>query len=381
MIKRAVADVLQSAAGKGKTIILLGARQTGKTSLLNMLYPASRSDVLYMSGDDADVRRLFETLTAERLRLFLGKKRLLIIDEAQRISDIGLRLKLVTDQLPEIQLIATGSSSFELANRVKEPLTGRKREYHLYPISFGEMVQHHGLLTEKRLIPHRLVFGSYPEVVSNPGDEKNALREISQSYLYKDVLAWEQIQKPEKLERLLQALALQIGSQVSYSELARLCGLDAKTVEKYICVLEQTYIIFRLSSFSRNARNELKNSRKFYFYDNGIRNAVLANFSQIESRHDAGNLWENWLVSERKKLIAARGLWVNSYFWRTKEQKEIDLIEEADGILTAYEFKYSATKKPHCPAAFAKAYPEASYRVINPDNVEDYLLGADGPRP
>ncbi|TVR87842.1 MAG: ATP-binding protein [Spirochaetaceae bacterium] len=374
MIERTKANDLRVVTGKGKAIILLGARQTGKTSLLNMLFPPSRDDILYMSGDDADVRKLFENLSAERLKMYLGKKRLLVLDEAQRITDIGLRLKLITDQLPEVQLIATGSSSFDLANKVNEPLTGRKREYHLYPVSFGEMVHHHGLLTEKRLLPHRLIFGSYPEVVSTPGDEKSILREISQSYLYKDVLAWEQIQKPEKLERLLQALALQIGSQVSYSELARLCGLDAKTVEKYICILEQTYIVFRLSSFSRTARNELKNSRKFYFYDNGIRNAVLANFSQIESRQDAGNLWENWLMSERRKFTDAQGIWVNSYFWRTKEQKEIDLVEESDGILAAYEFKYSAFKRVKCPAAFASAYPDASFKLIHPDNVEEFLL-------
>ncbi|TVQ23504.1 MAG: ATP-binding protein [Spirochaetaceae bacterium] len=376
MIERTKADDLRGATGKGKAIILLGARQTGKTFLLNMLFPPSRDDILYMSGDDSDVRTLFENFSAERMKMYLGKKRLLVLDEAQRITDIGLRLKLITDQLPEVQLIATGSSSFDLANKVNEPLTGRKREYHLYPVSFGEMVHHHGLLTEKRLIPHRLVFGSYPEVVSTPGDEKSILREISQSYLYKDVLAWEQIQKPEKMERLLQALALQIGSQVSYSELARLCGLDAKTVEKYICILEQTYIIFRLSSFSRNARNELKNSRKFYFYDNGIRNAVLANFSPIESRQDAGNLWENWLMSERRKFSDAQGMWVNSYFWRTREQTEIDLVEESDGVLAAYEFKYSALKKVKCPAAFASAYPDARFQLIHPDNVEAFLLPA-----
>ncbi|NCN04736.1 MAG: ATP-binding protein [Spirochaetales bacterium] len=374
MITRSKVEQLRKAIKKGKAIILTGARQTGKTSLLRMLFPPNEENVLSLIGDNLDVQKLFESLTAERLQAYLGKKNVLIIDEAQRIPDIGLRLKLITDQLPNVQLIATGSSSFELANKVNEPLTGRKREFHLYPLSFSEMVDHHGLLTEKRLLPHRLVFGSYPEVVTHGGDEKDILREISDSYLYKDILSWEQIQKPEKLTRLLQALALQVGSQVSYSELARLCGLDSKTVEKYLTVLEQTYIVFRLSSFSRNARNELKNSRKIYFYDNGIRNAILANFSLIETRSDAGNLWENYVVSERKKYLDARNRWVNSFFWRTKEQNEIDLIEESDGTLSAFECKYSAGKLPRVPGLFRSTYPDAVFTVITPENVEEFLL-------
>ena len=373
MITRSKAEELRKAILKDKTIILTGARQTGKTSLLGMLFSPTDKNVLSLNADNIDVQKLFETLSAERLQAYLGKKNVLIIDEAQRILDIGLRLKLITDQLSNIQLIATGSSSFELANKVNEPLTGRKREFHLFPLSFSEMVDHHGLLTEKRLLPHRLVYGSYPEVVTNLGEEKEVLREISNSYLYKDILSWEQIQKPEKLTRLLQALALQVGSQVSYSELALLCGLDSKTVEKYLTVLEQTFIVFRLSSFSRNARNELKNSRKVYFYDNGIRNAVLANFSPIETRSDSGSLWENYLVAERMKYLDSQNRWVNSYFWRTKDQREIDLIEESDGTLSAFEFKYSPGKLPKLPGAFRTGYPEAGFQVITPENFEDFL--------
>lgn len=372
MIQRDMARDIVKTLDQGKAVIIIGARQTGKTSLLNMLFSADSA--MYLSGDDLDVREIFKTLNAERLKAYLGNKKILIIDEAQRIQDIGLRLKLVTDQLPHINLIATGSSSFELANKINEPLTGRKREFRLYPFSFNELVKENGLLAEKRMLPHRLIYGSYPEVVVRQGDEKNVLREISESYLYKDILSWEQIQKPEKLTRLLQALALQIGSQVSYSELASVCGIDAKTVEKYINVLEQTYIVFRLSSFSRNARNELKNSRKIYFFDNGIRNAVLANFTPMETRMDAGSLWENYLVSERKKLLDAQGIWANSYFWRTREQKEIDLIEDTDGKISAFEFKYSGASKVRAPASFRNAYPDAEFRIVTPAHVEEFLL-------
>ncbi len=373
MIQRERAKDIKKALSLGKAIIITGARQTGKTSLIHMLF--SSDTALFLSGDNLDVQEIFKALSAERLKAYLGNKKILIIDEAQRIRDIGLGLKLIADHLPEVALIATGSSSFELANKINEPLTGRKREFRLYPFSFRELVNEYGLLAEKRILPHRLVYGSYPELVVNQGEEKNILKEISDSYLYKDILSWGHIQKPEKLTRLLQALALQIGSQVSYSELASLSGLDAKTVEKYIGVLEQTYIVFRLSSFSRNARNELKNSRKVYFYDNGIRNAILANFAPIENRQDAGQLWENYLISERRKFLEAENLWVNSFFWRTKEQKEIDLIEESDGKLAAFEFKYSASKKAQVPLAFKNAYPDAEFKVITPANVEEFLLG------
>lgn len=373
VIKRSKAKAIADSMKSGKAIILTGARQTGKTSLLHMLFP-DMEDVLFLNGDNFDVQEIFRTLSAERMRAYLGKKKTLIIDEAQRIPDIGLRLKLITDQLPDILLIATGSSSFELANKVNEPLTGRKRDFRLYPLSFSELAQEYGLLAEKRMLPHRLVYGSYPEVVVKQGEEKIILKEISDSYLYKDILSWEQIQKPEKLTRLLQALALQIGSQVSYSELASLCGIDAKTVEKYLNILEQAFIVFRLGSFSRNARNELKNSRKIYFYDNGIRNSVIANFAAMEGRQDAGLLWENYLMSERKKFLDDKGLWVNSYFWRTREQKEIDLIEESDGRLKAFEFKYSQQKTIRPPTSFTKAYPEAEFKAISPANVEDFLF-------
>ncbi|MEN9964452.1 MAG: hypothetical protein RL582_1547, partial [Bacteroidota bacterium] len=251
----------------------MGARQVGKTTLLNNLFKQNPG-VLWLNGDEKDVQELFQISSSSRLKTFFAKKTIVIIDEAQRIRDIGLRMKLITDQIPEVQLIATGSSAFELANKVNEPLTGRKWEYKMYPLSFQEMVEHHGLLEEQRMLPHRLVFGYYPDVVNHVGDEKEILKQLTESYLYKDVLWLEQIKKPEGMIKLLQALAYQIGSQVSYNELSTTTGIDIKTIEKYITILEQTYVIFRLSSFSRNLRSELKKSRKIYFYDNGIRNSL-----------------------------------------------------------------------------------------------------------
>ena len=286
MIHRILEERISSLLGTQKAIVVMGARQVGKSTLLNALL-GSRDDVMWMNGDDVDVQQLFGQLTSTRIRALLGSKRLLVVDEAQRIADIGLRLKLVTDQVKDVQVIATGSSSFELANKLNEPLTGRKREYRMFPLTFAEMVAHGGLLDEQRLLSHRMVYGYYPEVVCNPGDERAVLKELTDSYLYRDILSLDGIGKPDKLTRLLQALAFQIGSQVSYNEVGQFVGLDSKTVERYIDILEKSYIIFRLGSFSRNLRNELKCSRKIYFWDLGIRNAVIGNLTQVESRTDA----------------------------------------------------------------------------------------------
>lgn len=373
MINRTLTNILRTRLGCGKAIIIMGPRQVGKTTLLRELFPAG-NDVLFLNGDELDVRQLFENISSSRLKAIIGTKKTVVIDEAQRIGDIGLRLKLITDNLPEIQLVATGSSSFELANKVNEPLTGRKWEYRMYPLSFAEMVTHHGLLEEKRMLPHRLVYGYYPDVVTHQGEEKELLKQLSDSYLYKDILTWEQIKKPDKLLTLLQAIAFQVGNEVSYNELGQLCALDSKTVEKYINLLEQTFVIFRLGSFSRNLRNELKNSRKIYFYDNGIRNAIIANFAQVEVRNDIGALWENFIISERKKKLSFDNLWRNIWFWRTSDQKEVDYIEEGDGMLHAYEFKWNPKETPRLPKQFVASYPDSGFSVVNPDNMDGFLL-------
>lgn len=375
MIERTLKQKIGKMVGTEKAIIIMGPRQVGKSTLLHEMFGASQ-EVIWLNGDDPDVQELFANVTSTRLKAIIGKKKYIIIDEAQRIADVGLKLKLITDQVKGTQLIATGSSSFELASKLNEPLTGRKREYKMYPLSFGEMAEHTNLLEEKRMIPHRMVFGYYPEVVTHPGDEKVILRELADSYLYKDILSLDSIGKPDKLMKLLQALALQIGSQVSYSEIGQLVGLDTKTVERYVDVLEKSYVIFRLGSFARNLRNELKASRKIYFYDNGIRNAVLANFSMLESRtnEEAGALWENFIISERLKRNAYSDSYCNYWFWRTQQQKEIDYLEEEDGRISSFEFKWNPAAKYKYPAQFLEAYPGSSFKVVTPVNVEEFLL-------
>lgn len=373
MIERLLENHIRNQLGKGKAIILMGARQVGKTTLLRDIIKDSEN-TLWLNGDEADVQDLLDKPSAVRLKQFFGTNTTVVIDEAQRIPDIGLKLKLITDSLPEVQLIATGSSSFELANSVNEPLTGRKWEGKMYPLSFQEMVNHHGLLDEKRSLHHRLVYGYYPDVVKNIGTEKEILKQLTDSFLYKDILMLDQIKKPEKIIKLLQALAWQVGSQVSYSEIGSMIGLDSKTVEKYITVLEQAYVIFRIGSFHRNLRNELKNSKKVYFWDNGVRNAVIANFEIAETRSDKGKLWENFLVSERIKKIEYQNLWKNYWFWRTKEQKEIDWIEESDGKISAFEFKWNPDATYKKPVQFLEAYQGSALQVISPKNVEDFLL-------
>ena len=374
MIHRILEEKIQPLLGGNKAIIVMGARQVGKSTLLNQLLGENKN-ALWLNGDDIDVQNLFHEMSSTRMRALLGNNKFLVIDEAQRIPNIGLRIKLVTDQVSDVQVIATGSSSFELASKVNEPLTGRKREFKMFPLTFKEMVSNSNLLDELRMIPHRLVYGYYPEVVSNPGDEKNTLKELSDSYLYKDILSLDSISKPDKLVRLLKALALQIGSQISYNEIGNMISLDSKTVERYVDILEKSFIVFRLGSFSRNLRNELKASRKIYFWDLGIRNAIIGNLAQIENRTDAGELWENFAIAERLKQNAYQNSFAQSWFWRTQQQKEIDYIEEENGMIHAFEFKWNEHKaRTKCPESFSTAYPDAFFQVITPKNIEEFLM-------
>lgn len=374
MIDRLQKPLIDSLLGSNKAIIMLGARQVGKSTLLKQVF-AQMPDVLWLNGDDLDVRDLLANVTSTRLRALIGNHRYVVIDEAQRIPDVGLKLKLITDQIPTAQVIATGSSSFELASRVSESLTGRKRELRIFPLTFQEMVGHTSLLEEHRMISHRMVYGYYPEVVTSPGSEEVVLRELSDSYLYKDILSLDGIAKPEKLVGLLQALARQIGSQVSYNEVGQLVGLNPRTVERYVDVLEKCFIIFRLGSFSRNLRNELKQSRKVYFWDMGIRNAIISDFRQVESRDDVGAMWENFVIAELLKKQSIEAKWVNTWFWRTQQKQEIDLVQEHNGQITAFEIKWNPKKAgTRCPVSFAKAYPEAKYQVITPENFDELVL-------
>ncbi len=374
MIERTQAEKLKSLIGSNKAITLMGARQVGKSTLIHSLLD-NDGRVLWLNGDDDDVRELFKNINSTRLKAIIGNKQIVVIDEAQRIPDVGLRIKLITDRIPGVQVIATGSSSFELSSKINESLAGRKRELKLFPLTFSEMVKHTSFLEEQRMLSHRMIYGYYPEAVTTPSEEKDILKELTESYLYKDLLSVDGIHKADVLVRLLKALSLQIGNQVSYNELGVLLGIDSKTVEKYISILEKSYIIFRLGSFSRNLRNELKTSRKIYFWDLGIRNAVIGNFSSLENRTDCGAMWENFVISERLKNNGYNSAFTQSYFWRTKDQSEIDYVEEADGAMAAFEFKWNSSKSgAKCPDSFAKAYPGSTFKVITPDNIEDFLL-------
>lgn len=371
-IPRKLEDLIKGRIKSGKAIIVVGPRQTGKTTLIENIV-ASGYDYLLLNGDDLVDREKLESQNTEMLKQIIGNKRFVFIDEAQRIKNIGLTLKIIIDQIQPEQLFVTGSSSLELANEINEPLTGRKWEYMLFPISWGELQEHIGFMDAIKQLEQRIIYGSYPEVVNHPGDEKEILSEITGSYLYKDLLTYRGIKKPDILEKLLKALALQIGNEVSFNELAGLIQVDKNTVQSYLDLLEKAYVVFRLQPLSRNLRNEISSSRKVYFYDTGVRNALIANFNPLSLRNDTGALWENYLVSERKKTLEYRRIFANTYFWRTTYQQEIDYIEERDGKFYAFEFKWNPKKKVKIPKKFLEGYPDAETNVIHRDNFYEFL--------
>jgi len=373
MIHREITEDIKQKLFKQKAIIISGARQVGKTTLVKQLVKEINIPYLWFNGDEPNVPNIFNNISSAELSQLFGKNKIIVIDEAQQINNIGKILKLITDNLPDIQIIATGSSSFELSNKLNEPLTGRKFEYLLYPISFSELVEENGLLKEIQSLNTRLVYGSYPEIVTDTKDAEANLILLSDSYLYKDILMLENIKKPSLLIKLLQALSWQVGSEVSYNELARTVSSDPKTVEKYIDLLEKTYVIFRLNALSRNLRNEIKKSRKIYFYDNGIRNAVIGNFNLISNRNDVGQLWENYIISERIKHLKYNNIKTNLFFWRTTQQQEIDFIEERGGFFYAYDFKFNPKKKFLLSKTFQRAYPQHKFEIINKNNYYKYL--------
>ena len=374
MITRDLQKVIEERCHKGKAIILIGARQVGKSTLFSEICNGIEGNVLSLNCDDPETRAMLTNANQSELKLLIGNNKTVIIDEAQRVAGIGITLKIITDSFKDVQLLVTGSSSFELHNRLEETLTGRKYEYHLYPVSTSELLKTGGLLMVRQTLEQRLIYGSYPEIVSNPNNAKELLMGIAESYLYKDILAMEGIRKPALLEKLLVALALQVGSEVSYNEIGQTIGSDSKTVEKYIDLLEKCFIVFRISALSRNLRTELKKSRKVFFYDNGIRNAVLQNFAPLPLRNDAGALWENFVISERIKKNHYEGRYPKYYFWRTTSQQEIDFIEEEDGMFNAFEMKWNPKRgNASLPASFVKNYNVGSTNVVTPENYIDIL--------
>jgi len=371
MISRQITTKVQSKVGKGKAIIIVGPRQVGKTTLIRKLL--KDIDFEFFDGDDPLIRDVFDTPNTEEIKNLIGQKKVIFIDEAQRINNIGLTLKIIIDQLGDVQVWVSGSSSFSLFNKLNEPLTGRKWEYHLFPISWEEYENHIGYLKGQQQLKNRLKFGFYPEVINNPGEEIETLQNLVDSYLYKDILAYERIRKPSVLNKLVRALALQIGNEVKFNELSQLIGIDRNTVLKYIDILEKGFVIFRLHSFSRNIRNEIKKGQKIYFYDNGVRNTIIGDFRDLSVRNDLGALWENFLVSERVKQNKYKLSLAQSYFWRSTQQQEIDYIEEKEQILYAYEFKWNPKRKTRLPKTFVENY-KAQEACITRGNFRDFVM-------
>ena len=354
----------------------MGPRQVGKSTLADAIIPKD-AKVLEINGDNTDVQTMFVNVDEAKMKILIGNHNFLFVDEAQKIENVGNMLKIVAEKFKDVKIIVTGSSAFKLAEAVNESLTGRKREFKLYPLSFKEMADDTSVLEESRMIDHRLIYGYYPEVVTSPGDEKEVLKELIDSYLYKDVMEENNIAKPDKLVKLVQALAFQIGSTVSATELAGLVGIDAKTVERYIEILEKSYIIFTLPSYAKNQRNELKFARKLYFWDMGIRNGVIGNMAPVSLRspEELGHMWENFVIAERLKRNEYAGrTFVQHYFWRTQQKKEVDLIEIEDGVMTGFEVKRKEGKRVEAPAQFRAAYPDAQFKCITPSELMEFLM-------
>jgi predicted AAA+ superfamily ATPase len=371
MIQRTLFLSIEKRFFKEKVILVIGPRQVGKTTLINALL--KDKEHLFLNGDDPATRDVLQAISTIKLKALIGKHQYIFIDEAQRIPNIGITLKLINDQFKKVQLLVSGSSTLEINNKTQEPLTGRKFEYHLFPISWEEFELHEGYLLAEQQLETRLIYGMYPDVITNPSDASLVLKELASSYLYKDVLSLTGIRKPLLLEKLLKALALQLGSEVSFNELATLLEIDKNTVSKYIQLLEQAFIIFQLSSFSRNQRNEIKNNRKIYFYDNGIRNMIINNLNPFELRNDKGALWENFLISERIKRQTYYQQIGSRYFWRNVQKQEIDYIEDAGGEIHAYEFKWKSGGRNKIPKSFIESY-KATGITIDKTNFREFIM-------
>jgi uncharacterized protein len=370
MIERLIQAKIEAKMGKGKAIIIVGPRQVGKTTLIETILKSKEH--LFLDGDAPTVRKLLTNPNTEELKSIIGKNKIVFVDEAQRIENISITLKIITDQFKNVQLLVSGSSAFELKNEINEPLTGRKWEYKLFPISWNEFEKNVGFMKAEQQLEMRLIYGMYPDVINNTDEAFEVLKELANSYLYKDILAFGNIRKPEVLEKLLQALALQMGSEVSYNELSQLLGIDKNTVSNYIDILEEAFVIFKLKSFSRNLRNEIKANQKIYFYDNGIRNMVIGNFNTLDLRQDKGALWENFLISERMKKNNYENKLTKPYFWRTTQQQEIDYVEDNGGNITGYEIKWNEKAKVKIPKIFNEAY-NTEIMVLTPKNFRVFL--------
>ena len=374
MITRAY-EPLEQYLQPNKVLIIYGPRRSGKTTLLHSFLSKTNLKTRLTSGDDIRIQQI---LGSQDFRQILGYAEgydLIAVDEAQEIPNVGMGLKILVDQIPGIRVIATGSSSFELAGQVGEPLTGRKRTLTLYPIAHSELLSNYNRYDLRDRLDEYLIFGSYPEVIlaANRAEKISIITEIANSYLLKDILILDRIRSSRTLLDLLRFLAFQVGSEVSFHELATNLGVDAKTVKRYLDLLEKAFVVYRLGAFSRNLRQEITNKSKYYFLDNGIRNALIAQFNGLEQRNDLGQLWENFVFIERMKKRAYTPIYANIYFWRTYDQQEIDLVEEREGVLQGYEAKWSSKKGSRPPRGWLKTYSNAVYKVITPENYLDFI--------
>ncbi|GAB4244513.1 MAG: ATP-binding protein [Saprospiraceae bacterium] len=375
LIERQIRRRIEERLGKGKAIILTGPRRVGKTVLIQTIKAGYPGNSIFLNGEDITTVELLERKSAENYKALFASYDLLIIDEAQAIPEIGKVLKLIVDEVKGLDLIATGSSAFDLSNLLGEPLTGRKFHFDLFPFSQSELSAQESRIETYQRLDERLVFGTYPEValMSDFESKKEYLNEIVKSYLLKDILAFERIKNPVLLNKLLQLLAYQVGSEVSLEELARQLGVHRATVERYLDLLSKVFVIFQVGGYSSNLRKEVVKSSKWYFYDNGIRNAVIGDYSLFHTRRDQGQLWENYLFSERVKRNSYLGLRADIFFWRTYDQQEIDMIERKDGQLAAFEFKLTK-KKDKPPLFFARNYPDVPFQVVTRENYLDFIL-------
>lgn len=375
MIKRAY-EPLDPYMKPNKVLVIYGPRRVGKTTLLNNYLARIPLKYKLAIGDDLPTQQLLSSQDVNLIKEYLEGYELFAIDEAQYVPNIGMALKIIVDQIPDIFVIATGSSSFKLTGQIGEPLTGRKHTLTLYPISQSELLSLFNRYELRQRLEDYLIFGTYPEVVlAHTRDEKiEIVREIAGSYLLKDILAFERVKSSKKLWDLLKLLAFQVGSEVSLNELGTTLSIDVKTARNYLDLLEKAFVIFRLGGFSRNLRKEVTQKAKYYFYDNGLRNAVIAQFNRLDQRDDVGPLWENFMVMERRKFLAYLPEYANLYFWRTYDQQEIDLVEERGGDLVGYEFKWSPKKRISPPKDWLKTYSNAGFSVISPDNYQELVF-------
>lgn len=369
MLSRYYQETIEQDLHPGKVLVIYGPRQVGKTTLIETYLKHTKLRYRLETGDDIQLRQILESESVSTLKNYAEGYDLIVIDEAQRVSNIGLALKILVDQNKTLRVIATGSASFDLSNKLGEPLTGRKVTRILYPLSQLELNQSRSGFDLNRNLETFLIYGAYPEVLNTPSSKgkEEYLRELVGSYLLKDILEMEKIRSPRLLLDLLRCLAFQVGNDVSMSELATQLRIDVKTVGRYLDLLEKSFVIISLSAFSRNLRKEISKSRRYVFYDNGVRNAILANFNALRVRNDVGALWENFMITERIKRNTYLQKHANLYFWRTYDQQEIDLIEETQGQLNAFEFKWSP-KRVKTPKIFLETYPTSTFTVITQDN-------------